>query len=170
MINRIQICTLAVATLIFFFSGCDTQSNTRIQRIADSLSTLNHRIHLLDSSLRKSNWDLYFYKLQNEKGAVDFTDAGLQEIGNGFYVLGINLGQHLTGIKVKGRMLNGTSLAHSNAEFNLTIGDQVKDFTISSIPSQTAVSFNVYIPDVPVDQTHWGQIRYRRSLLNYYLK
>jgi hypothetical protein len=150
--------------------GCDTQSANRIHAFSDSLSAANRRIHTLDSTLSYLRWDFNLYRLENAKGTIDFTSAGLQEIGNGFYVVGLALEQHLTGVAIKGRILNGTSLLHSNVELNLEIGGQTKDVTINSIPSQAAILFNVYVPDVPVDQTHWGQIKYVRSLINYYMK
>jgi hypothetical protein len=159
-----------MAMLIVPFIGCDNQSANRIQHLGDSLSALNLRLDSVDSTLRTVQLDLYEYKIENEKGAVDFTEPGLQDIGDGFFVIGISVQQHLTGVKVSGRVLNSTSLLHTSVEFQITVGDQSKDFTVASIPSRTAVSFSVYIPDVPVNQTHWGQIKYQRALLNYYLK
>jgi hypothetical protein len=167
-LKRILMVSTIVATSIF--TGCDTQASHRAQLLADSIVVMRRQIHALDSSISNLQWDYNLYKLENSKGAIDFTSTGLQEIGNGFYVVSLSIDQHLTGVMIKGRILNGTSLLHQQAQFNLEIAAQTKDITIDSIPPQNAALFEVYVPDVPIDQAHWGKMSYVRSLIHYYLK
>jgi len=102
------------------------------------------------------------------KGSVDLSTQDIQDIGHGFKVVGLSVTEHLTGVKVKGRIINATSLAHESLIFKITIGAQTKEFSISRISSGHSTGFNVYLPNVPTDRTSYGKIEYVRSFLRYY--
>jgi len=161
-------CVLLLASLLLL--ACDRDVRKEVEDMKSTIAEIRQEVHNLDSTLAELRWDFTFYKISNQKGSIDFASSNLQEIGDGFHVGNLSLAQHLTGVKVKGRIINGTSLDHSNVAFHLTIGSQTKEFTINSIPPNTGAYFDVYVPDVPIDRTRWGRIEYQRSSITYYMK
>lgn len=78
--------------------------------------------------------------------------------------------EHLTGIKFSGRIINTQSVRHRNATFKIKIGEKEKDFTINIISAGNSTSFNVYMPDIKPEETHYGEIQYQQSTVEYYIK
>ena len=69
-------------------------------------------------------------------------------------VVGSSVNPHLTGVKIKGRIINSTALARENIEFEITIAGKTKKFSINRISSGNSTGFEVYVPDVPIDKVN----------------
>jgi len=111
-----------------------------------------------------------FESVLEKKGLVDFTSSQVQGIGSGFYVVGIEMKQHLTGIKFSCRIINTQSVRHRNVTFKIKIGEKEKDFTINMISPGNSTSFTVYMPDIKPEDAHYGEITYQQSSVEYYIK
>lgn len=134
------------------------------------LSLMKSEIDSLNSKQNKLEWDLFFEKLKNKKGFVDLTSSSIQEIGDGFMVVGLDVKEHLTGIKVYGRMINYTALKHQNIKFKIEVNEQEKDIYINQISSGNSTRFVTYIPNVPVEKTNYATIKYQESTVSYYTR
>ena len=93
--------------------------------------------------------------------------SGIQEINNTFLVAELSLEPHLTGIKVKGRIVNSSSLSHENVKFKITVSKQSQEFTLNRVSPGSSTSFEVYVPDVPIKDTRSGEIEYIESMVSY---
>ncbi|MBC2732831.1 MAG: hypothetical protein HF981_00550 [Desulfobacteraceae bacterium] len=109
-------------------------------------------------------------KLMEDPSRVNFTESTIQNIGNGFFVTDLEMKEHLTGIKLSGRVINTQSVRHENITFKAFMSGQVKAFTINRISPGNSTKFSVYIPDVDVKMTTYGSIQYQRSSVEYFIK
>ncbi len=110
-------------------------------------------IRTMDARLQKRLW----------AGGVDLTKAIAQDIGNGFFVSDLSVEEYLTGVKVRGRMINATALDHLNADFEITIAESSREFSVNRIPSGNSTRFEVHVPGVALDKVKESRIRYLRS-------
>lgn len=125
------------------------------------------QIDSLSSRLRKAEIDLIIQEYSKEK-MVDLSTSDIQDIGNGFSVCKISLEQHLSGVKIRGTIINGTSLNHTMVKFKITVSGQVQYFTVNRINAGSSGKFTVYIPDIPASDTRWGKIEYDHSTIWFY--
>jgi hypothetical protein len=121
----------------------------------------------LNKQINDLRYQIFLHEILTEEGNVDLTNSNIQGIGNGFYVAKLSVEQHLTGVKVKGRVINSMSLIHESVEFQIKIAGQAKDFTVNRIPAGGSAIFEVYVPDVPVARTKFAVIKYNRSAVLY---
>ncbi|NUM80081.1 hypothetical protein HUU42_04685 [bacterium] len=98
---------------------------------------------------------------------IDLTSSSLQDIGDGFLVGNLSLEEHLSGILVRGRIVNSTSLTHTSVTFKIVVARQSKEFTIQRIASASSSSFEIYLPNVPVAHSNSGRIEYLSSSVSY---
>lgn len=99
--------------------------------------------------------------------SVDLTVSEFQDIGDDFEVTIETVEPHLSGFKVKGRMLNITSVALSNVEFSIHMGDEYQKFTIDNIRPGHAARFEVYVPNLAVENTDSAEINFIGSQVSY---
>ena len=102
-------------------------------------------------------------------GWVDLSRPTLQVIRPGYSVGQASLEQHLTGVRVRGIILNETAVAQESANFRLTIDGQHQEFFIQRLEPGSASAFEVYVPDVPLDKTRIGKFSYQGSTARYNL-
>jgi len=98
---------------------------------------------------------------------VDLTVSTFQDIGDNFAVIIETVEPHLSGFKVIGRMLNESSVELMNVEFGISMGDEYQKFTIDSIRPGYAAKFEVYVPNLSVEDTDSAEIEYRSSNISY---
>jgi len=98
---------------------------------------------------------------------IDFSVSTIQGIDAGFKVAGLNVEKHLTGVKIKGRIINSTALTYKDITFKMIVGEQEKDFYIKRISSGNSSSFEIYVPDVPIEAARFGEIKRGKSLVEY---
>lgn len=109
--------------------------------------------------------------LNDSKGFVDLAEPSLQDLGQaGFHVGGLAVEEHLTGMKVSGRMINTQSVDHTNITFELTVGASTKQFTVNRVSSGNSTTFTVYLPDVSKEDARYGRFAYQNSTVSYYTR
>lgn len=105
--------------------------------------------------------------IYHNEGGVDLSIPSFQIIDHNYSAGKFNVTQHLDGIKVNGIILNTKSVGSVDSEFEITVNGQTQNFQIKNIPSGYASSFNVFIPNVPIDKARWGNIKYIKGQIKY---
>jgi len=101
---------------------------------------------------------------------VDFSVSTIQQLSDGFMLAEAAQKKHLTGVEFTGRVINTQSVQHLNATFNISVNGKNKEFTINKISSGNSTGFNVYVPELSVQNARYAQIRYVRSSISFYTK
>lgn len=105
---------------------------------------------------------------QDVYSRIDLTKTSFQDIPKGFEIAIKNVDVHLTGIKIKGEVLNTQSVDYENLNLTIEVGQTNKDFTINKLKAGYAAEFEIYIPDIPVSQTKTAMITYNNGVINFY--
>ncbi len=85
-------------------------------------------------------------QILSEPGWIYPANKGVQHMGFGFLVTGINAKIDETDVVVSGRIINASSVDHLNARFTLLVGqNKAVDFTIGSLKSGFSAPFAVRI-------------------------
>jgi hypothetical protein len=104
-------------------------------------------------------------------GLVDLAEPTIQDLEQaGFFVASLAVKEHLTGVKITGRMINTQSVDHTDVTFELTVGEESKQFTINRVSSGNSTGFSVYLPDVPKEDARWGVFERRSSMIFFLTK
>jgi hypothetical protein len=80
---------------------------------------------------------------------VDLAASGWQPIAGGFYVIDLSASPAGKGLRISGKVINPTSVAHDAAQFTVRAGEQHVGFTLPHLPPAVAQTFDVTLPDVP---------------------
>lgn len=105
---------------------------------------------------------------QKEKGLVNLTIPAVQKLDKDFMVAKLSVKPHLTGVIVKGTIINGTPLPQENIKFRITILNSSKEFSIKKLSPGGSKAFEVYVPDVPADKAQTARIEHLESTVLYY--
>ena len=70
--------------------------------------------------------------------SIDLTNPVLQAIGSGFLVSPTSVTDSSGGLRVRGRIVNATSLDQARAEFRLSVGKREVPFTVARIDAGTS--------------------------------
>lgn len=105
---------------------------------------------------------------QKEKGLVRLDIPAVQKLDKDFMIAKLSVKPHLTGVMVKGVIINGTPLPQENIKFKITILDKSKEFSIKKLSPGGSKGFEVYIPDVPADKAQTAKIEHLESTVLYY--
>lgn len=144
---------------------------TSVDIIPNRVSELQETVDSLQSTIIRHGVDIFLVKLKTEDlktyGSIDLSHAPLQTIDYRFLITIESVTEHLTGIKIKGRIVNLTSLRFDNLKFNITIASQSKEFSIRRISSGNSTTFNVYVPNVPLEESQYAYIEFVESLIYY---
>lgn len=105
---------------------------------------------------------------QDVYSRIDLTKTSFQSIPKGFEIAIKNVDAHLTGIKIKGEVLNTQSVDYENLNLTIEVGQTNKDFTINKLKAGYAAEFEVYIPDIPVSQTKTATVTYNNGVIRFY--
>ena len=155
---------------IVMFQGKIAEINDRIEDLNSKFDELNNSIdeHAKDIS---DNKRAVFRQQLNDifKNQIDFTSTNVQDIGDGFSVVRLEMAEHLTGIKFSGRVINTQSIRHRNVEFKIEVGEKEKTFTINTISAGNSTGFSVYVPDIKPEDAHYGSIKFISSTCEYYI-
>lgn len=150
--------------------------NTENKPRSSGLSKLNLAliiiiaIILIDNEGEQSRALQFLHQFITAKYRVDFTVPEIQQIDNTFLLSSASQEKHLTGIKYSGRIINTQSVDHLNAAFNLDVDGKSKGFTINKISSGNSTGFNVYIPELNIENARYAKIEYVRSQIQFYTK
>jgi hypothetical protein len=150
--------------------------NTGHKRSSSNLSKLNFVLIVIIAAVALFNESeqlkkLYFlHQAITSKYTVDFTVSDIQRIDDVFLLANASQEKHLTGIKFSGRVINSQSVDYIDVAFNLSVDGESKEFTINRISSGNSTGFNVYIPELSIDDARYAKIEYVRSRIHFYTK
>lgn len=115
--------------------------------------------------------DLATLKRSNQ-GLIDLSTPIFQRIGgqgNDFIASIGSVDHHLNGLKIKGFIINSSSVAHTDANFNINISDQTQNFMVKNLYPGRKGTFEVFIPNIAnIDRVRYGYINYLDSMVSYY--
>jgi len=140
------------------------------------LRYLNDEVNLLSGRIFQNKLNVVSLKADKEsENIVYLSMTEFQEIGGGFNVSVKSAAKYLTGINIKGLILNLQSVTYRNPTFivyvyNVGKGEHVKkaEFTVNKeIKPGHAVNFSAYIPDLP-DRTNTLKIDYGGATVVFY--
>lgn len=98
---------------------------------------------------------------------IDLTGQGWQDLGHGLRIVDISVSEHLTGVKVTGRLVNVLSVSQSRISFMIKIGDSGQTFeVVESIAPGYGALFEVYVPDVPLSSSNKATMTYVQSYMS----
>jgi len=137
--------------------------HSKSNSISSRMESLQNQVSDLSNTIYSLKVDILALRYASQKGSVDLTIPAIQDIGDGFMAAHLSVEQHLTGVKVKGRIINSTALDHENIKFRIALAEETKEFIINRISSGNSTGFAVYIPGVPIDKTRYGTIQYIES-------
>ena len=98
---------------------------------------------------------------------VDFSPSAVQPIGHGFMVSKLDAVERPTGVRVKGRVINTSSIRHGHLRFRIALGERSEVFAVSLISPGNSTGFQVVIPDATLDGSSIAEIEYLGSTVNY---
>ena len=104
---------------------------------------------------------------ENRMNSIFLHSSGYQEIAEGLYAIIDSVDPHLTGLKIKGEILNTLAVDREGVSFKVHVGDKSGDFFIDEIPSGVAKKFEVYIPDADKD-AKYAIFEYKSGVVKYY--
>ena len=99
--------------------------------------------------------------------SVDLTNPMLQAIGSGFLVSPTSVTDSSGGLRVRGRIVNATSLAQARAEFRLSVGRSEVPFTVGRIGAGNSAQFVVELPQSASADVRTARMRWTRSNVSY---
>ncbi len=148
--------------------------NKKLNSLDDSLSLLKtensflkSRIDNLEKEIQDLRLDMVLGKY--EAATIDLTDESFQKIDNNFSISVEGIESHLSGMKIKGKILNSSGVTHKNVELSIAVEEGYKSFTIhEEISPGWARDFEVYIPDVP-PETRSAEISNMGSTLSFHV-
>jgi hypothetical protein len=102
------------------------------------------------------------------RGAVvDLSDPAVQPIGDGFSVVGLTLSDESGVLRVRGRLVNSTSVDQLRAEFSLLVAGRELPFSVARIPPGGSTPFTLELPPVKSDALRSARFRWVRSTVSY---
>jgi len=155
---------LIVQLIVIFIIFCLFYYNYKITiSIEDKIRSLRNDVEATQRALSVLNLSIE----QIENPEIDLTIKSFQPISDGFSISITSVDSHLTGVKVKGKVLNQQSTAVTDTEFSIEIGNTSQNFEIKRINSGYAANFDVYIPDVNISFTKNAIISWLSSKVQY---
>ncbi len=139
-----------------------------IKTLSQRLETVEKRLPKIEKIEKDTSSIMEELQKQKEKGLVNLTIPAVQKLDKDFMVAKLSVKPHLTGVMVKGTIINGTPLPQENIKFRLTILDKSKEFSIKKLSPGGSKAFEVYLPDVPPDKAQTARIEHLESTVLYY--
>lgn len=131
----------------------------QIQHLRKSVNLLSYKV--AEHSLR--------FVLDEMGNEINLTREGCQKINEVFVVDIDEVEPHLTGINIKGKIINTSGVAYQNVKFNVTVAKQTKELNIlEKINSGYSRNFKLYIPNVPIEKAEYAEIEYVSSVISWY--
>ena len=83
---------------------------------------------------------------------ADLTRSGWQPIGKGFYLVDVTTAPQDKGVRIRGKIINATSVLHEGLTFMFRIGKSSATINVPRAAPAVALPFEVVLPDVaPAD-------------------
>jgi hypothetical protein len=98
---------------------------------------------------------------------IDLTNPTLQSLGSGFFVGPTSVTDSSGGLRVRGRIVNATSVDQARAEFRLVIGKREVSFSVARVGAASSAPFAVELPASGKDDVRSARMRWVRSSVSY---
>lgn len=163
----------ASGILILNYKGKITELEKKVTNLQTQITSTVSGISIISSDLKDLSSRVDSLELQSymkSKNNVDLTAEGFQNIGENFAIRITNMEKYLTGITIKGYILNLNSCTYNNAKFSIESGFSLtsKYFTVTKISPGYAASFSVYLPSKDIENMHFATIKYEEGSVSYY--
>lgn len=142
----------------------------RLIDMNDRIAHLQSQVAELSAKVEQNAIDvgkLEFEALRSKPGYISLTESTIQDLENGFLASGMDLEEHLTGYRVKGRIINNQAVRHRSIKFRLTVADQAKEFVLNQLSPGGSRVFSVYLPDLKAEDVQFGRIEFIESQVAY---
>lgn len=121
------------------------------------------------NELKEEVTDLRIKMFFGKPALISLTSESYQKINESFTVFIDEVEPHLTGIKIKGGIINTSGVAHENIKFDVTVAEQTKELNIlKRINSGYSRNFELFIPNVPVEKSEYATIKFVNSVMAWY--
>ncbi|HXZ84021.1 MAG TPA: hypothetical protein VEI82_00905 [Myxococcota bacterium] len=98
---------------------------------------------------------------------VDLTNPTLQAVGSGFLVGPSSVTDSAGGLRLRGRIVNATSVDQSRAEFRIALGSREVSFTIARVSAGSSAPFAVELQTGGKADVRAAHMRWVRSSVAY---
>jgi len=98
---------------------------------------------------------------------VDLTNPTLQAVGSGFLVGPSSVTDSSGGLRVRGKIVNATSIDQSRAEFRLALGSREVSFTVARVSAGSSAPFAVELQTAGKADVRAAHMRWVRSSVAY---
>jgi hypothetical protein len=98
---------------------------------------------------------------------VDLTNPTLQSLGSGFFVGPTSVTDSGGGLRVRGRIVNATSVEQARAEFRLAIGKREVSFSVARVGAGGSAPFAVELAQSGKADVRTAHMRWLRSSVRY---
>jgi hypothetical protein len=98
---------------------------------------------------------------------VDLTNPTLQAVGSGFLVGPASVTDSSAGIRVRGKIVNATSVDQSRAEFKIAVGSREVSFTVARVSAGSSAPFSVELAAGGRADVRSARMRWVRSNVSY---
>ncbi|MFI5316789.1 MAG: hypothetical protein ACHQ6T_13905 [Myxococcota bacterium] len=104
-----------------------------------------------------------------EPGAavIDLTNPTLQSLGGGFLVGPTSVTDSSGGLRIRGRIVNSTSVDQARAEFRMVIGTREVSFSVARVAAGGSAPFAVELPASGKADVRAARMRWVRSSVSY---
>lgn len=139
-----------------------------IKSLVQRIEAVEKRLPKIEKLEKDTSSIMEELQKQKEKGLINLTIPAVQKLDKDFMVAKLSVKPHLTGVMVKGTIINGTPLLQENIKFRITILNSSKEFSIKKLSPGGSKVFEVYVPDVPPDKALTAKIEHLESTVLYY--
>ncbi len=147
---KIVATTILVIFLIFIFIQIESEISTLKQDVWD---------------LKNKVYELTISSLDTAP-TVSLTSETVHKIDDKFSIFVDEVETHLSGINIKGKIINTSSVTYENTKFDITVAEQTKELhIIKQIKPGYGREFEFYIPNVPVEKSEYAKIKYAGSMV-----
>ena len=98
---------------------------------------------------------------------IDLTRAGWQPIGKGFYLVDVGAVPQDRGVRVRGKIINATSVVHENLVFKVLVGKGTATINLTRAVPAAALPFEVTLGDVSASEARKAFIELESSTISY---
>jgi len=127
-----------------------------------SIDTIEQRLKAAEASIQ-------VLSQQIKKDKINLTIPGVQRINNDFLVTKLSVEKYLTGVKIRGAIINSTALEQNDAKFRISIGEKLTEFTVKRIKPGSSTSFVADILDIPFERATHADFDFIASSVSYFV-
>jgi hypothetical protein len=144
-----SVAIMGVIVLIIMFVQYRSSTNSQISSLKTDWAMTTIRMSLL------------------EQKRIDLTVKSFQNVGGNFCISIESVDPHLSGVTIKGHVLNENATKCTDVKFNVSVGKTKQELNIPEISSGYASKFELYVPDVATEDTKTASVEYESSNVSY---